>query len=392
MRPHPSTCPGLWHRSSGPLDLILPHRCQGPGHAQRPCVQHPAPGTMGARPPAPPRDAPRLPLRGSSCPLPRRSPAALIWEFWLVSVPASASRMICWDGASWAGSCPARAGRGAGGVSSTHSPGDPGRVTPGHHRPPAWVPSQAVGTGMHTGTPVFVCHRRTAGGYRQQSCSRLQLGKGPLHPRGRSPSVTPPRASPGTRPLLTLEPSDDRPPFPARQHPRPALRIWAAEPGRYPHPGSAYAPPEPGGSQDPSGAGGCRGGWVRCTRAALALFPRAELPSQQVRAFRNRGWGDVNQRLVGPKAPVSFPRKEVMTGPETPWVLGRGPAQPLPGAGAALGTVPATPPALRLCLVVTGLDRAPSAPSWCWLTRERFQGVPAAPAPGLAPPVLAGSG
>lgn len=154
VRPHPSTCPGLWHRSSGPLDLILPHRCQGPGHAQRPCVQHPAPGTMGARPPAPPRDAPRLPLRGSSCPLPRRSPAALIWEFWLVSVPASASRMICWDGASWAGSCPARAGRGAGGIGSTHSPGDPGRVTPGHHRPPAWVPSQAVGTGMRTGTPV----------------------------------------------------------------------------------------------------------------------------------------------------------------------------------------------------------------------------------------------
>lgn len=90
----------------------------------------------------------------------------------------------------------------------------------------------------------------------------------------------------------------------------------------------------------------------------ITLFPRAELPSQQVSAFRNRDGEDVNQRLVGPKAPVSFPRKEVVVRPKTPWVLGRGwrswpsttpPAPALPGL-AGLSWVRTL---LRFCLVAT---------------------------------------
>lgn len=118
---------------------------------------------LGARhPPPSARGHPRRPLRGSGCQhspgsgagcsLPRRGPTALTWEFWLVPVPASASRMICWAGASWAGSCLARASWGARGTRLTHS--RPGRATPGpgcagggvslsatDPLPWAWVPS-----------------------------------------------------------------------------------------------------------------------------------------------------------------------------------------------------------------------------------------------------------
>lgn len=61
----------------------------------------------------------------------------------------------------------------------------------------------------------------------------------------------------------------------------------------------------------------------------------------------------MNQRLVGPKAPVSFPRKEVVARPETLWVLGRGrqswpsTTPPAPGTGAARlgpGDCPGHPP------------------------------------------------
>ena len=39
------------------------------------------------------------------------------------------------------------------------------------------------------------------------------------------------------------------------------------------------------------------------------LLPRAQLPSQHIGALRNWGWEDVNQRLVGPKAPHQLSKK-----------------------------------------------------------------------------------
>lgn len=122
-------------------------------------------------------------------------------------VPASASRMICWAGASWAGSCPARAGWGARGTRLTHS--RPGRVTPGPgcagggltlcHRPPAMglgpftVLLQAMGSGTGTGTPVLA------------HCTPQCVPGWAAHPGGAQPAE--PAPNPGQ--VFTLKPNDD---------------------------------------------------------------------------------------------------------------------------------------------------------------------------------------
>lgn len=164
-------------------------------------------------PPHPPATGcPCLPLRGSGCRaapgagLAAPSPAMLTWEFWLVLVPASAFRMICWAGASWASSWPARAGQGAGGTHSTHSPAPgPGGVPAGQpwgnplpgvltlpNCPPAWVPPLPSfrGQGPHPYVPQTLAH--------------TGMGRTPsgVQPMGYSPWGTASRANPKAQELL----------------------------------------------------------------------------------------------------------------------------------------------------------------------------------------------
>lgn len=80
----------------------------------------------------------------------------------------------------------------------------------------------------------------------------------------------------------------------------------------------------------------------------------------------------MNQCLVGPKVPVSFPGKEGRKWSPDPkpcgWVLGHEGSTKPPGTGAVQpwGLSPASAP-LRFCLVVTlpvqSLTQAPSAPA-----------------------------
>jgi len=103
----------------------------------------------------------------------------------------------------------------------------------------------------------------------------------------------------------------------------------------------------------------------------------------------------MNQRLMGPKAPVSFPGKEVVAGPETLWVVGRGwqswPSTiPLTPQGWSCWTWPQGPSCRGSASwrgrpsSLWGLTRAPSAPSRPG--SERFRGGPASQCQTQQPP------